>query len=342
MCAAIVLALLLSACSGGLPSADSTLQRVNAGATDTPDADALQVQFLGAGGVYLRHRDQALLGDPFFSNPPLSYWLFGRTLQVKTDVIDAHLPPLDGVQGILVGHSHFDHAMDIPYVAGKLPDTVKIYGSETLPNLLAPLLPSPRLVDVSAHTVKTGEGGQWLYLNPRLRILPLYSEHSPHIGEHVFGSDRITSPLTTPPRRVLDWQAGTNLNYVIDFLDGEQVRYRIFYQSSASAEPLGFPPAWLLEEGIPFDLALLCAANYDHVTGYPEGILQVLQPRQVMLIHWERFWDDYSIDTATPLPGLDFAALENRIRSVLDDSIPVWLPMRGARIHLDASDDQRP
>lgn len=328
--------LLTCACSGSQPTHDSSLRRVAASALPAARADALTVQFLGAGGIYLRLGDQSLLGDPFFSNPPLSQWLFRRNLQVKTDVIDAHLPPLDKVQGILVGHAHYDHALDVPYIAGKLPDTVKIYGSETLSNLFAPVLAPDRVIDVMPSMAREGEGGQWVYLNHKLRILPLYSVHSPHIANKVFAADHITHPLSSPPRSLSDWQAGTNLNYVIDFLDdSQQVRFRVFYQSSASPAPLGFPPRWLLEEDIPFDLALLCTANYDHVAGYPDGVLQALQPRQVMLIHWERFWDDYSTQTAEPLPGLDFAALESRIRSVVGDAIPIWLPMRGASIQLE-------
>lgn len=331
---------LLGACGGSLPPADSTLRRVEASTLPPADEDTLQVQFLGAGGVFLRLGSQALLGDPFFSNPPLSHWLF-HTLRVKPEVVDAHLPPLDGVQGILVGHAHFDHALDVPYVAGRLPESVKVYGSETVPNLLAPLLPGTRLVALGAHVVQAGAGGQWLYLNPQLRILPIRSEHAPHVGKRLFGGGHVTAPMAAPPRRALDWKAGTNLNYVIDFLADGQVRFRIFYQSSASSAPVGFPPEWLLQDGVPVDLALLCAANYDHVTDYPEGILRTLKPRQVMLIHWEQFWDDYRTDTATPLPGLDFGELEARIRSVLTDGTPVWLPMRGAHIQLDSGHDQR-
>lgn len=331
---------LLVACSKPLPEHWHSLQPVAASAATTaaPDSAGLQVQFLGAGGIFLQAADQALLGDPFFSNPPLSRWLFGRELPVRTDLIDAHLPPLQAVKGILVGHGHFDHALDIPYVAGKLPDTVKIYGSESIPNLLAAQLPAQRLVDLSPQMASADQPGEWVYLTPQLRVLPILSEHSPHLGAMVLASEHITQPRLTPPYSMFDWQAGTSLSYVIDFLAnaGDQaVQFRVFYQSSSSSAPVGFPPQWVLEQGIPFDLAILCAANYDHVEHYPEGILQRLQPRHVMLIHWERFWDDYSTRTATPLPGMDFAELEQRIRTVLDTAVPVWVPMRGGRIQLD-------
>lgn len=334
---------LLVACGGDLPADLGGLRRVRVAETlPAPSVPPLRVQFLGAGGVYLRHGDQALLGDPFFSNPPLSHWLTLRNLKSRTDVIDAHLPPLDGVKAILVGHGHFDHAMDVPYIASKLPASVQVYGSDSLRNLLAPEVTEERRVGLDARMARNQEGGEWVYLTPNLRILPIYSEHAPHFGDTVLASGSLAHPLLARAGSALDWQSGPNLNYVIDFLapvdgnDSARVAFRLFYQSSASSAPIGLPPRWLREDGVPFDLALLCAANFNHVRDYPQGVLAQLRPRQVVLIHWEQFWDEYRTDRASPLPGLDFAELERRIRSVLDAAVPVRIPNRGASFELEA------
>lgn len=339
---ALSLAGLLS-CTGDLPSELGSLQRLQgSGHLPAPAAPPLTAQFLGAGGVYLHYREQSLLGDPFFSNPPLSAWLTLRALKSRTDVIDAHLPPLEQVQAILVGHGHFDHLMDVPYVAGKLPASVHVYGSDTVHNLLAPEVAVERLVGLDTQMARDGAGGQWVSINPQLRILPIYSEHAPHFGETVLASGSIDHPLLQRADDALAWKAGPNLNYVIDFLQPDangaapRVAFRVFYQSSSSNAPIGFPPDWLLADGVPFDLALLCAANYSHVQGYPQGILERIKPRAVMLIHWERFWEEYRTDRASSLPGLDFAELERRIRSVLGADVPVYLPNRGAALKLEA------
>ncbi|HVL02738.1 MAG TPA: hypothetical protein VM553_23120 [Dongiaceae bacterium] len=300
----------------------------------------LVVQFLGAGGVFLHYGDQSLMGDPFFSNPPVTDWLLLRDLKSLPDVIDANLPPLDQVRGILVGHGHFDHAMDVPYIAQKLPASVNVYGSNTVRNLLVPELAAERLVGLDSKMAHDQKGGEWVQVSPRLRVLPIYSEHAPHFGETLMASGQVEQPLTHRPGDALDWKAGPNLNYVIDFLDVEtggepRVAFRLFYQSSASNSPLGFPPHWLVDDGVPFDLALLCAANYSHVRGYPQDVLAYLHPRQVLLIHWEKFWDDYSTTQATPLPGMDFAELEQRIRAVLGDQVPVRLMNRGGAFQLE-------
>ena len=335
LCAAMV------ACTRDLPADWHSLQRlVQAETLAQPASPPLKVQFLGAGGIYLHYRDQSLLGDPFFSNPPISDWLLLRDLKSRPDVIDAHLPPLDQVQGILVGHGHFDHAMDVPYIAQKLPASVKVYGSDSTRNLLAGELAVERLVGLDSKMAQQQAGGEWVYLNPHLRVLPIYSEHAPHFGETLLASGNVPQPLQRRAGDALDWKAGVNLNYVIDFLQPGSngttttVAYRLFYQSSSSSAPIGFPPRWLLQDGVPFDLALMCAANYNHVQDYPQGLLAYIKPREVLLIHWEQFWDDYSTETAKPLPGMDFAELEQRIRAVLGNDVPVRVPNRGSSFEL--------
>lgn len=337
--AAMTGAATLVACSTTLPDDWRSLHWQDTHTQAPPDT--LQFQFLGAGGIYLRYADQALMGDPFFSNPPLSHWLTLRDLAVKTDVIDQHLPPLDAVRGILVGHGHHDHAMDIPYIASRLDDAVKIYGSDTVANLMAAELPAHRREALNSRMAQAREGGEWVYLTPHLRILPIYSEHSPHVGNTVFAADPLRSPLTERARSVLNWKAGENLNYVIDFLEPTRsdatVAFRVFYQSSASHGRVGQPPDWLLQDGVAFDLALLCAANYDAVDDYPETILRHLKPRQIALIHWEIFWDAYSTAHSKPLPGLDFAALEARMRAVVGTDTPIHVPQRGATLALSTT-----
>ncbi|MCH8497978.1 MAG: hypothetical protein LAT63_05845 [Marinobacter sp.] len=333
--------LLLLACAAQLPEDWRSLLWVDGQSDTARQADELTVQFLGAGGIFLQYDDQALLGDPFFSNPPLGHWLTLRTLRSQTAVIDQHLPPTDQVRGILVGHGHYDHAMDIPYIARQLAEDARVYGSETVANLMAPELPSHRLMALNTVMAQDRQGGEWVYLSPRLRILPIYSEHSPHFGNTVLASNPIRSPLSDRARSVLAWKGGVNLNYVIDFLtdNSGSVAFRVFYQSSASHGHIGLPPDWLLADGIPFDLAALCAANYDNVDNYPEAILGHINPREVLLIHWEVFWDNYSTEQSTPLPGLDFADLEQRIRRVVGELTPVRVPNRGASYQLGQRPD---
>ena len=302
-----------------------------------PTASELELVFLGTGGIFLQSGDQALLGDPFFSNPPISDWILMRESPVRTDLIDRYLPSLDAVKAILVAHVHHDHAMDVPYIAGKTDPQVPVLGSETLRNTLFTALEPDRLIALNARASGPGKVGEWVPVNEFIRILPILSGHAPHLFGKVFNSDAVQSPSPSVPKKVVDWQSGQALSFVIDFLQEGQPKFRIYYQSSAADAPDGLPPAWLLQDGKKVDLALLGVANHRRLQEYPTALLQALQPEQVVLIHWDVFWDEYSQQVTQPLPGLDLAGLVQKIEQALPPQVPVYLPERGARLRIQES-----
>ncbi|MCP5016676.1 MAG: hypothetical protein GY938_15640 [Ketobacter sp.] len=338
----LLLAVILSGCGmEPLPHRITELSATDFPST-SPASDELDVVFLGTGGVYLRSADNAILGDPFFSNPPISDWVLLRPLQVREDIIDRYLPPLEQLQGILVAHVHHDHAMDIPYIASKAPPHVGVYGSNTLRNSLFSQIAPQRLIalnEMAAGQPDDGreQSGQWVYLNQQLRLLPVFSGHAPHLMGKVFNSDQITQPLAQVPQTVLDWQSGQALSFVIDFMEGDTPIFRVFYQSSAAEAPHGVPPAWLLQDGKAVDLALLGIANHGRLQNFPLGILEALQPKHVMILHWDRFWDEYTQSETLPAPGLKLAALADKLNSALPADVPVYLPGRGAHLRLKES-----
>ncbi|MCA9693984.1 MAG: MBL fold metallo-hydrolase, partial [Myxococcales bacterium] len=92
----------------------------------------LTLQWLGTSGFLLEHQGYALLIDPYASRVPLSAALSGAVVQPDRARIDRHLPRADA---ILIGHTHFDHAMDAPIVARR--DGCQVYGSRSLATLMA-------------------------------------------------------------------------------------------------------------------------------------------------------------------------------------------------------------
>ena len=276
------------------------------------------LQFIGAGGVYLSFPQGGVLVDPFYSNPGILSLASLRTLTPDTQTIDRYLPPLNDINAVLIGHVHFDHALDLPYIAGKLVENARIYGSATLKNSLATAIAPDRLIDVEPSMSVDGRGGRWLMLSPHLRVFPIKSEHAPHIGSWVFGSGNIEKPLDHVPRDALDWRAGVNISYLIDLLDDEKKPlYRIFIQTSASSSPNGLAPNSVLDDGKAVDMAVLCAANYSKMEHYPEYLLERMNPQKVVLVHWEKFWTPYEPGQASPLPGLSLDNLYQRINAVL-------------------------
>lgn len=289
-----------------------------------------KLQFIGAGGFYLSFPQGGVLVDPFYSNPGLLSLASLRTLVPDAQIIDRYLPPLDDVNAVLIGHGHFDHALDLPYIASKLEESARIHGSATLKNSLASAIAADRLIDVEHSMSVDGHGGQWLMLSPHLRAFPIKSEHAPHIGTWVFGSGNVEKPLDHVPRDVLDWRAGVNISYLLDLLDEEKGPvYRIFIQTSSSSSPNGLAPNSVLDDGKAVDMAVLCAANYDKMEHYPEYLLERMRPQKVVLVHWEKFWTPYEPGQASPLPGLNIDNLYQRINAVLPQA-EVSILQRGA------------
>lgn len=300
------------------------------------ERNQLYVRFTGAGGVYIATKDLALLGDPYFTNSSLGTLVTLRDLRADEALLDKWLPSLDYVAGVIVGHGHYDHLADVPSVMARLPSSVKLVASKTSNHLLASAVSADRRIDANGYMASASLHGEWIALHPRIRVLPIQSEHSPHIADIVFASDVVNEDLAALPGDVADWHSGTTLSYVIDILDEDKrdVLFRIFYQSSASSFPLGVPPQWVLEDGVGIDLAVLCAANYSKVSQYPEGLLTKIKPRNVMLIHWEKFWDAYLPGRGVELPGVDLDVLGSLVMQNLPEKSSLFVPQRGASIIL--------
>ena len=303
-------------------------------------SNPLYVQFTGAGGVYMATQNVALMADPFFSNPGLGDLVLLNDLQPDEAMIDQWLPSIENVAGIIVGHGHYDHLMDVPAILPRLPAEAKVFASQTSNHMLATSIPKKRRVDLNGAMASATQRGEWVQVNSKMRILPIESEHSPHVAGMVFANAKLAEDTASLPGDALDWQSGTTLSYVIDFLaDTEKgdggVQYRVFFQSSSSGYPLGAPPAWLKDDGVPVDLAILCMANFDSVDNYPGGVLNQLKPKNILLTHWEVFWESYTPNEASVLPGLDIEKFIAQVKLAVPESTPIYLPQRGGAITLE-------
>lgn len=96
----------------------------------------LALEWLGTAGYRLTYGGQSLLIDPYVSRVPLRDVLGRRPAlpdpQALAPVLGA---PLGTVAGILIGHTHFDHAIDVPALARATGATA--YGSASLGRLMA-------------------------------------------------------------------------------------------------------------------------------------------------------------------------------------------------------------
>lgn len=325
-----------SAPSGGLP--------VYSGGSELPPGDPaypteVQIKYLGAGGVVLKRGADVLLTAPFFSNPSIPRVAFGeiRSLPEQADrFLGAPGNGVAGATAILVGHAHYDHLMDVPYIKKKYLPKAKVYGSETMKNTLA----ADRALWDDVVSVEKGAGtveqrGKWWYPSPRLRFMALKSEHAPIVAHLKFFEGTYGEPLAELPTRAYRWREGQTLAYLVDFLsaDGKTVEFRIHYQDAASNAPLGFPPPFEQpQDQRRVDLAIVCMPGFDQVEKYPEAIIERLKPRFVVIIHWENFFDLLPDDPRDLriVPSVNAERFLARLQAVLPKDALFRLPSPGA------------
>ncbi|MGH2957639.1 MAG: MBL fold metallo-hydrolase [Solirubrobacterales bacterium] len=96
--------------------------------------DGLEIEWLGVSGYRLGFEGQTLYVDPYVSRVPLRSLLVRRPALPDPRQIERYFPAGEKVAGVLVGHTHFDHAVDAPAIARRY--GCKAYGSASLAALM--------------------------------------------------------------------------------------------------------------------------------------------------------------------------------------------------------------
>ena len=121
---------------------------VGRGAQERDDADALraletaplelppglELEWLGVSGYRLTYEGHTLLIDPYFSRVPLRNLIRREPARPDGQVLDRFLRIPGRVVGVLVGHTHFDHAVDAPEIARRV--RCPALGSRSLARLM--------------------------------------------------------------------------------------------------------------------------------------------------------------------------------------------------------------
>jgi L-ascorbate metabolism protein UlaG (beta-lactamase superfamily) len=96
--------------------------------------DGLELEWLGVSGYRFTYQGQTLFVDPFVSRVPLSALLRRRPTLPDQNQVDRYIGTPPNVVGVLVGHTHWDHAVDAPELARRF--ACGVYGSSSLVRLM--------------------------------------------------------------------------------------------------------------------------------------------------------------------------------------------------------------
>lgn len=257
---------------------------------ETLVSDELSVEFNGVANFYIQHKGNAVLTDPFISNPSMGKVMFGK-IESNTELIDKFQPKSHNISMVCIGHAHYDHILDLPYFAPYLNKDARILGSNNAVALSKTLNLEQQLIPVNDMLATALKPGHWIYnADSTVRIMPAKSAHLPHImGLHLYHGE-IKKELTDFPNKGKQFVQDETIAYLIDFLeDDKSVSKRVYFASSAVAFPNGYFPLRVLNEKS-VDLAILSAALYQKAENYPEQLIRYIQPEKTIFCHWENFF----------------------------------------------------
>lgn len=262
----------------------------------------LRIEWLGVSGFRLTYEGVSLYVDPYVSRVPLRSLLLRRVTMPDPVMVDRYLPAAENVAGVLVGHTHWDHAVDAPAVARRY--GCNAYGSASLARLM-------RL-----H----GLGDQAVEVEPRLAyelgpfvVRFIRSRHSkllagrriPFDGELTCDHLHDLSPSA--------YRCGQVWGIRIDVAG-----IGIYHQGSADLDDdeLGDEPV---------DVFLAGVAGRSVTPRYWQRILPRLDPRVIVPTHYDNFFSPLGRDLKL-VPRLRFANLPDEISAVSSDAAISALP----------------
>jgi L-ascorbate metabolism protein UlaG (beta-lactamase superfamily) len=228
----------------------------------------LEITWLGVSGYRLTYQGVSLFIDPYLSRVPLRDLLLRRPATPDALMVDRFLPVADcEVAGVLVGHTHFDHAVDAPAVARRY--VTNAYGSSSLAHLMRLHGLGDLAVEVVAH--EPYELGPFV-----VRFVP--SRHSKLLfGRRVLFDGELTCEHLhglTPAA----YRCGQVWGIRVDVAGTS-----LYHQGSAD----------LLESELtdgPVDIFLAGIAGRAVTPRYWERILPRLDPRVVVPTHYDDFF----------------------------------------------------
>ena len=276
-----------------------------------------QVTFLGASTLLFEDRSQALMIDGFFTRPSLA----SLTVTPDDAAIDKALEAAQitttaatrtlSLVGVVVNHSHYDHAMDSSVVAGRT--GALLVGSETTANIAR----GRAFPEAQIRVISGGES----FCVGRFRVSLVRTGHVPL----PFGLDNlgeITAP--TDPTTVGDYKEGGTFAIFVQYSGRGR---NIMVQGSAgflagALQGKTAAVAYLAVGG----LSLL--SNATHRDNYWNEVISV-SPQRVVPIHW----DDLSGPAASATPNdsgkAGIAFIEDRAKTA---GINFQLPTIGTKV----------
>lgn len=261
----------------------------------------LEVEWLGVSGYRLTCEGKTLFVDPYLSRVPFRDLVLRRTALPDPAALDRFVHAPGEVVGVLVGHTHFDHAVDAPAIAARF--GCDAYGSRSLVNLMALHGLAERAVEVEPYRVY--ELGPFeVSFTPSIHSKLLLGRAVPYDGE--LSCDHLDGLCPSAYRCGQVW----GITIAVAGL-------RFYHQGSANLVDDA-----VRERGV--DVFLAGVAGRSFTRDYWGRILPLLDPRAVVPTHYDNFFRPLGAELEF-VANVQLANLPEEIAAVSRDASVVAL-----------------
>jgi L-ascorbate metabolism protein UlaG (beta-lactamase superfamily) len=239
-----------------------------------PGTSGVNFKWFGTDGWEITFGNKTILLDPWFSRFDSGFFSgkFDPATPIKVEeaVIDQQIKKADQ---ILIGHGHWDHMADIPYIAKKTGATV--IGSETHANVLrASGVAEGKIVQVKGGELMQFEG-YTIEVFPGLHSMGPTKKHA--VPGHLYS-------VPPAPTKVGDMPEGDSLIYLITIAE----KYRIFLMSTANFVERAIT-------GLKPDVALVASIFANQIHDFTPRLFKALNhPKVILPTHWDNFEKPYA------------------------------------------------
>jgi L-ascorbate metabolism protein UlaG (beta-lactamase superfamily) len=262
----------------------------------------LEVEWLGVSGYRISFEGQTLFVDPYLSRVPFADLLRRRPTLPDPAALDRFVHAPGEVAGVLVGHTHFDHAVDAPAIARRF--GCKAYGSDSLLTLMGLHGLAGQAVEVEPY--KTYELGPFeVSFTPSVHSKLLLGLAVPYDGDLTCEHLDALSPAA--------YRCGQVWGISIEIAG-----LRFYHQGSAN----------LIDEAIRergVDVFLAGVAGRSFTEDYWKRILPRLDPKVVVPTHYDNFFRALG-QPMEFVSNVQLAALPKEIGAVSADARIAALP----------------
>ena len=243
-----------------------------------PKGGAVRVTFLGLASLLFDDGETQILIDACYSRPDMTQVLRGK-LETAPKVVDGVLKKakVERLKAVFVAHSHYDHALDVAYVAKKTGAT--LHGSESTLNL-------GRGGDVDDKQLSLFKPGKEVKVG-QFGVTVFASKHSPPIK---FINDDLGETIDKPlkqPARVKDYKEGGSFDFLIR--RGDHAILVVPSTNAAEGELTG------VTADVAFlGIGALGTQNRKFRDFYYAQTVGAVKPKLVVGVHWDNFFQPLS------------------------------------------------